>query len=89
MFSQHPSSIKYFYKILFWGSLRFNLSTGRDAERGRTAYIRICPDPTKAEPILGGALVVLSVNMIGASEDRTFNPQRSCCTHKILPVAWV
>jgi len=32
-------------------------STGRDAGRGKAAYIWISPDPVKAGPTLGGGVV--------------------------------
>ena len=47
MFSQNPSSIKCFHKILFCGSLRTSLSTGKDSGRGKDAYIWISLDPRK------------------------------------------
>jgi len=54
MFSQNPSSIKYFHKILFCRSLGFSLATGMDAGRGKAAYIWISPNLSKMELTLGG-----------------------------------
>jgi len=61
MFSQNSSSIKYFHKILFCGSFEISLSTGRDASRGKVAYIWISPDSMKSGPTLrgGGGVVVV------------------------------
>ena len=50
---------KKFSKILLCGSLRISLSTDRNAGRGKVAYSRIFPDPTKAGPTLGGVVVVV------------------------------
>ena len=61
MFSQNPCSVKCFYIILFCGSLGFSFSTGRDADRGKTTYIRISPDPAKEGPTMGGVVVVVVV----------------------------
>ena len=61
MFSQNPCSVKCFHIILFCGSLGFNFSTGRDADRGKATYIRISPDPAKEGPTMGGVVVVVVV----------------------------
>ena len=53
-FSQNHSFTKCFHKILFCGSRGISLSTGRDAGRGKIAYIWIFPDPAKVGPTLGG-----------------------------------
>jgi len=47
-------------KSCFCGSRGISLSTGRDAGRGKAAYIWIPPDPAKAGPTLGGGVVVVS-----------------------------
>lgn len=40
------------------GSLGFSLSTDRDANRGKVAYIWIFLDPVKAGSILGGVVLI-------------------------------
>ena len=61
MFSHNLSSIRYFHKTLFDGSLEISLSTGRNVSRGKVAYNWISPDPAKAEPTLGVVVVVIVV----------------------------
>ena len=61
MFSQNLSSMKHFHKILFCGSLRISLSTGKNAGRGKVAYIWISLDPAKAGPTLGGGVVIVAL----------------------------
>jgi len=54
-----------FYKgfdiILYCGSSRINLSTGKNACRGKVAYIWISRNPVKAEPTLRGGGVVITI----------------------------
>ena len=58
-FSPNLSFTKCFHNILFCGSRGISLSTGRDAGRGKAAYIWISPDPAKAGPTMGGGGVVV------------------------------
>ena len=60
IFSKNPSSLKYFHKIVFCGSLEINLSTGRIAGWGKVAYIWISPNSTKVGPTLGAVVAVVS-----------------------------
>ena len=59
MCSQKLSPIKLFTNSFFCGSLGINLSTGRNAGRGKVAYSWISPDLAKAGPTLGGGGVVV------------------------------
>ena len=53
--------MKYFHKVLFGGPLEINLSTDRNAGRGKVAYNWIFPDPTKVGSTLEGVLVIVVV----------------------------
>ena len=65
MFLQIVFSLKYFQKFLLCGSLKNNLSTGRNVSRGKVAYSWISSNPAKAEPTLegGGVVVVDSIRV--------------------------
>lgn len=56
--SLSPFSLKCFTNFFFCGSLRISLSTGKDACRGKVAYIWIFPNPAKAGCTLGGIVVM-------------------------------
>jgi len=77
MFSQNPSPIKYFRKILFCGSLRISLSTDSHADWDKVAYIWIFPNPAKAEPILRGVIVLLLLRKM--SLHKFFNCMNCSC----------
>jgi len=62
MCSQKFSSLKLFTSSFCCGSLRINLSAGRNAGRGKVAYSRISLDATTEPTLEGGGSVVVSKN---------------------------